>query len=305
MTLLTTEAGLARSRKVYGPFAVTALILLMVLASLPRPAAAQEQVRITPDVVYGHKFGLAMTCDVFTPTENAHGGAVLFMVSGGWYSSWSAPEQTQQMFRPLTDQGFTVFAVRHGSSPKFSISEAVADVRRSVRFIRFHAERFHIDPQRIGVYGMSAGGHLSLMLGTASDAGQPESKDAVERVSDRVQAVVAYVAPTDLRIMAQDAPDRLPAYAQFPALQIDRADAEVDSPLIHVSADDAPTLLLAGAKDDLVPISHSRNIQAAFEKVNVQSDLIEFPEAGHGFGGEDAQAATEAMVAWFVEHLGK
>lgn len=305
MKLQSNGARSARSRRGLGSLVVVPLIAFTLVTSLPTLAAADEKVHITPDVVYGHKFGLAMTCDVFTPAENANGVAVLFMVSGGWYSSWSPPEQTQKMFSPLTDKGFTVFAVRHGSSPKFSISEAVADVRRSVRFIRLNADKFQIDPQRIGVYGLSAGGHLSLMLGTASDAGVADSKDPVDQVSDRVQAVVAYVAPTDLRIMAQDAPDRLPAYARFPALEIDRADAEVDSPLIHVSDDDPPTLLLAGAKDELVPISHSRNIQAAFEQAGVECKLVEFPEAGHGFGGDDAKQATEAMVAWFVEHLGK
>ncbi|WP_442506428.1 alpha/beta hydrolase family protein [Novipirellula sp. SH528] len=277
------------------------LTLLLFLAMSLR--CSGQDVTITPDVVYGHKLGLAMTCDVFTPSEDANGAAVLFMVSGGWYSSWTPPERTQHMFRPLTEKGFTVFAVRHGSSPKFSISEAVADVRRSVRFIRMNAETFKIDPNRIGVYGMSAGGHLSLMLGTASDEGLAESKDPVEQVSDRVNAVVAYVAPTDLRIMAHDAPNRLPAYERFPALKIDMKSAEPDSPLVHVTSDDAPTLLLAGAKDDLVPISHSRNIEAAFEKANVTSELIEFENAGHGFGGEDAQNATKAMVDWFVTHL--
>jgi acetyl esterase/lipase len=260
-------------------------------------------VTITPDVVYGHKLGLAMTCDVFTPTENANGAAVLFMVSGGWYSNWAPPEQTQYMFQPLTNKGFTVFAVRHGSSPKFSIPEAVADVRRSVRFIRMNAEKFKIDPNRIGVFGMSAGGHLSLMLGTASDEGTPDSKDPVERVSDRVNAVVAYVAPTDLRIMVKDAPDRLPAYERFPALDLDMKDAEADSPLVHVTPDDAPTLLLAGDKDELVPVQHSRNIQLAFEAAKVTSKLTEFKGAGHGFQGEDAKKATEEMVAWFETHL--
>lgn len=245
-----------------------------------------------------------MTCDVFTPTENVNGAAVLFMVSGGWYSNWSPPEQLQAFTRPLTDKGFTVFAVRHGSSPKFSIAEAVSDVRHSVRFIRSNAEKFRIDPNRIGVYGMSAGGHLSLMLGTASDEGDPNAKDPVDRVSDRVNAVVAYVAPTDLRVMASDAPDRLPAYEKFPALNIDMKTAAVDSPLLHVTADDPPTLLIAGAKDDLVPIAHSRNIQEAFEKSGVKSRLLEFADAGHGFRGEDAKKSTEEMVAWFVTHLG-
>ena len=283
---------------------LSTVLCLCSLITLPVPGNA-EDVSITPDVVYGHKFGLATTFDVFTPTDQPNGAAVLFMVSGGWYSGWTPPEQIQKRFEPLTDRGFTVFAVRHGSSPKFSIAEAVADVRRSVRFIRLNADRFDIDPQRIGVFGMSAGGHLSLMLGTASDEGNQESKDPVEQVSDRVAAVVAYVAPTDLRIMAKDAPERLPAYDRFPALELDTQAAKSVSPIVYVTPDDAPTLLLAGAKDNLVPVSHSRNIESAFESANVESELIEFEDAGHGFAGQDAQKATEAMVDWFVTHLGK
>lgn len=278
------------------------LTLILCTFSFPGLADA-DQVSITPDVVYGHKFGMATTFDVFQPQDNSNGAAVLFMVSGGWYSRWTPPEQTLNRFRPLTDKGFTVFAVRHGSSPKFSISEAVADVRRSVRFIRANAEKFEIDPDRIGVFGMSAGGHLSLMLGTASDDGDADAETPLEKVSDRVQAVVAYVAPTDLRVMAKDATNRLPAYDRFPALEILQTEAEADSPLLHVTADDAPTLLLAGTKDELVPIFHSRKIHAALQKEGVESELIEFLEAGHGFGGQDAIRATESMVAWFEQYL--
>lgn len=278
-------------------------LLLLPASVLPAKNCAAAEVTITPDVVYGHKFGLAMTFDVFTPKQDANGAAVLFMVSGGWYSNWSPPEQLQQMFRPLTDEGFTVFAVRHGSSPKFSIPEAVADVRRSVRFIRTHAERFAIDPNRIGVFGMSAGGHLSLMLGTTADDGDAQATDPVLRASDRVQAVTAWVAPTDLRIMVWDAPDSLPAYRRFPALELDLNAAEQHSPLAHVSADDAPTLLLAGDKDELVPILHSEQIDAALKEQNVKSKLVVFEGAGHGFAGEDLARAVKEMVAWFKEHL--
>lgn len=265
----------------------------------------EPSVIITPDVVYGHKLGLAMTFDVFTPNKNPKGVGVLFMVSGGWYSSWAPPEQMQGFFQAMTDKGFTVFAVRHGSSPRFSIPEAVSDVRRAVRYIRLNAEKFKIDPARLGVYGMSAGGHLSLMLGTGSDEGKPEDKDPVERVSDRVQAVVAFVAPTDLRIMVKDAPNRLPAYANFPALELDMENATANSPLTLVTSDDAPTLLLAGTKDDLVPVDHSRRIQAEFEAKKVPSKLTEFPEAGHGFKAPEMKQASEEMTAWFEQHLSK
>jgi acetyl esterase/lipase len=270
----------------------------------PRSVSADD-VRITPDVVYGHKSGLALTFDVFTPTKDANGAGVLFMVSGGWYSRWAPPQKAAGNFKPLTDAGFTVFAVRHGSSPKFGIPEAVNDVRRSVRYIRLNAKKFAIDPQRIGVYGGSAGGHLSLILGTASDEGDPNAKDPVLRVSDRVNSVVAYVAPTDLQIMVHAAPDHLPAYDRFPALNLSVAEAKTYSPLVHVTSDDAPTLLVAGKKDTLVPIEHSEKIHAVFEEKSVPTKLIVFENSGHGFGGEDAKTASSELVKWFEQHLAK
>lgn len=263
---------------------------------------ASAEVEITPDVVYGHKHGLAMTFDVFSPAE-PNGAGVLFMVSGGWYSGWTPPEKAAPNFAPLTDAGFTVFAVRHGSSPKFSIPEAVEDVRRSVRYIRHHADRFGVDPDRLGVYGFSAGGHLSLMLGTASDEGDEKAQDPVLKKSSRVQAVVAFVAPTDLQIMVWAAPDHLPAYDRFPALDLALEEAKVHSPLEHVTPDDPPTLLVVGAKDELVPMSHSQNIHKAFEDKEVPTGLVVFDEAGHGFGKEDTQQALSEMVKWFQTHL--
>jgi acetyl esterase/lipase len=275
---------------------------LLLLAGGIGSAAAE--VEITPDVVYGHKHGLAMTFDVFTPAE-PNGAGVLFMVSGGWYSPWTPPEKAAPNFAALTDAGFTVFAVRHGSSPKFSIPEAVEDVRRSVRYIRHHAERFGVDPDRLGVYGFSAGGHLSLMLGTASDEGDDKAEDPVLKQSSRVQAVVAFVAPTDLQIMVWAAPDHLPAYDRFPALELALEQAKVHSPLEHVTPDDPPTLLVVGAKDELVPMSHSEKIHKAFVEQNVPTGLVVFDEAGHGFGEEDTQRAMSEMVKWFQSHLGE
>ncbi|HPM84891.1 MAG TPA: alpha/beta hydrolase [Candidatus Anammoximicrobium sp.] len=276
---------------------------LLICVSITAVSMAAEAVKIVPDVVYGHKFGLALTFDVFQPVEKANGAGVLFMVSGGWYSSWQPPEKAQGMFKPLTDKGLTVFAVRHGSSPKFGIAEAVEDVRRAVRYIRVNAQRFGVDPQRLGVYGYSAGGHLSLMLGTASDEGDPKADDPVLRAGNRVQAVVAFVAPTDLRIMVWKAPDHLPAYNRFPALDLTVEEAARVSPLLQVTPDDAPTLLIAGDADELVPIKHSRDIQAAFQEKGVKSQLIEISGAGHGFGGEDAKRATSEMAAWFEKQL--
>ena len=259
-----------------------------------------DDVKITPDVVYGHKHGLAMTFDVFTPEKDANGAGVLFMVSGGWYSGWAPPEQAVGRFKPLLEKGFTVFSVRHGSSPKFKIPEVVSDVRRSVRFIRLNAEKYGVDPSRLGVYGGSAGGHLSLVLGTTGDDGNSKAKDPVLRISNKVAAVVAYFSPTDLRPWVTPESNY---HKNFPALQFNADLADDFSPLLHTSKDDPPTLLIHGDKDKLVPIDHSENILAAFEKSGVTAELIVIEGAAHGFRGEDGKRASAALVKWFEKHL--
>jgi len=262
-------------------------------------ARAGEDVAITPDVVYGHKDGMALTFDVFQPKE-PNGAGILFMVSGGWYSRWTPPEQTVNLFGSMLDKGFTLFAVRHGSSPKYVIPEVIEDVRRSVRFIRLHADRFGVEAGRLGVTGGSAGGHLSLMLGTASDDGDPNATDEVLRASDRVAAVVAYYPPTDVRPWVDESS---PYWQNYPALRFDRAQADAYSPILHVTDDDPPTLLIHGDKDELVPLDHSTKIQAEFDKSHVPCEVLVIEGAGHGFRGEDGKRAADATAAWFEKHL--
>lgn len=275
-----------------------ALALVAVSASLA--VCAEQPFEIVPDVVYGHKDGMALTFDVFKPTKNANGAGVLFMVSGGWYSRYVPPDQSGTQFSPLLAAGFTVFAVRHGSSPRYVIPEIVEDVRRSVRFVRLNANRFGVKADRLGVFGGSAGGHLSLVLGTTADDGDPKAKDEVLRASDRVAAVVAYYPPTELRPWVQPTSSY---YRNYPALRFEAAKAGDYSPRLHVSTDDAPTLLIHGDKDTLVPLEHSEKILAEFKQKKVPCDLLVIQGAGHGFKGEDDMRASEARVGWFQKHL--
>lgn len=117
-------------------------------------AVAPPQIEIVPDVVYGHKDGMALTFDVLKPKANANGAAVIFMVSGGWVSNYSPPQRTAEQFKDLLNKGFTVIPVRHGSSPKYLIPEIVADVRRAVRYIRFNAKQWGVgSPHAWGLFG--------------------------------------------------------------------------------------------------------------------------------------------------------
>jgi acetyl esterase/lipase len=282
---------------------ITLALILTVCASAQ--VMAQAQTEIVPDVVYGHKDGLAMTFDVIKPKANANGAAVIFMVSGGWVSNYNPPQQTATRFKDLLDKGFTLIAVRHGSSPKYLIPEIVSDVRRAVRFIRYNAKQWGVDPNRLGVFGGSAGGHLALVLGTASDIGDPNAKEDFMKESDRVASVVAYFPPVDLRPLARGLnPQRTGGTLdRFPALNFEKEKAPDYSPIVHVSPDDPPTLLIHGDKDNLVPVNNSKVIHEAFQKNNVKTQLIIIEGAEHGFRGEDAKRAGAAMASWFEQTL--
>jgi acetyl esterase/lipase len=284
---------------------VVVLTLVAVVGLLARvPVAAALEVEIRPDLVYGHKDGLAMTLDVLTPKGSANGAAILYMVSGGWVSRYSPPEQLVTRFRPLLDKGFTMVIIRHGSSPRYFVPDAVSDVRRAVRYVRFHAKEWGVDANRLGVHGGSAGGHLSLMLGLGSDTGDPTAEEPFMRESNRVQSVVAYYPPVDLRDWARGA---IPVVEgqRFPALNFEKEKAPAISPILFVTPDDPPTLLIHGDADTTVPIGHSQRLIAVLKEHSIASDFITLPGAGHGFRDADAEKATAAMVAWFEKTLAR
>ena len=255
----------------------------------------ENSVDIEQDVVYGHKAGMALTYDVLTPAEQ-NGAAILVMVSGGWFSNWYPPEQFAPFVSYLLDEGFVVIPVRHGSAPRFKVPEAVQDVRQAVRHVRLNAESYGIDPERLGVTGGSAGGHLSLMLALASDQGDAESEDPVARTSNRVAAVVALFPPTDLRGMSGES-------ERFPALEFDAEKEPSVSPILHVSEDDPPVLLIHGDQDRLVSIEHSHNLKAAMDELSLNVELLTIEGAAHGFRGDDRVRVQQATKEFFIAQL--
>ncbi|HEY7155819.1 MAG TPA: alpha/beta hydrolase [Gemmataceae bacterium] len=274
----------------------------------------------TPDVIYGRKAGLALTMDVFAPKEKANGLGVIIVISGGWRSHPGAIRP--ELCYPFLKRGYTVFAVVHGTQPKFTIPEILDDVHRSVRFIRYHAKDYRVDPDRLGISGSSAGGHLSLMMGTDGIAGDTKAKDPVERVSSRVQAVACFFPPTDFLNWGKPG-------AVLDTLHIDsRFRAAVDfkeldgrervfkrvtdekkirellgriSPITHVSPDDAPTLIIHGDADKLVPLQQSEEMIAKLKEAGVPAKLI--VKKGYGHGWITILKDEETLADWFDQYL--
>jgi acetyl esterase/lipase len=275
-------------------------------------------------VIYGRKFGLALTMEVFAPAK-PNGLGVLWVVSS---SGNSSREQTLQpsferRITPFVQRGYTVFAVIHGSSPGFQVQDYVQDARRAVRFVRHHASQFGIDAHRLGISGSSAGGLIALLVAMRGEDGNPASADAVERVSSRVQAVGCFFPPTDLTNFGDNSESILDLLRQRGAVDPSFQFYDVDqktgartlitdqqnvlrmlrelSPVTHVTADDPPTILVHGDADKAVPLQQSRRLMDRLHEANVAARLVVREGMAHAWSGWEADSAL--IAEWFDAHL--
>ena len=251
---------------------------------------------------------MALTYDVLQP-ENANGAAIVFMMSGGWYSSWGEPETRASQFSDMLEAGFTMIPVYHGSAPLYKVPDAYSDVDLAVRHIKKNAEAYAIDSDRIGLTGGSAGGHLSLMVGLNSDSGKADARNPVMQQDNTVATIVAYFPPVDFRSDQAEAQGIINEVEQeelmqrFPALDYDEAMIPMMSPITHVDINNPPVLLIHGDADPLVHVTHSHAMLAALKKFDVPSELIVISGGKHGFGGENAKVANAARLSWFEKYL--
>ncbi len=289
-----------------------ALLRTLLAASLliPWTARTQEDVPYTrtEDLIYGRKFGTALTLDVFEP-EKKNGAAAILIVSGGFFS---AKEAIQPAFcLPFLKRGYTVFAIVHGSQPRYIIPEIHEDIHRAVRWIRHHADRWQIDPERFAAYGASAGGHLTLTLATQGGPGPADARDPIDRASSAVQAAACFFPPTDYSNWGEPGEDacgvgRLaafnPAFGPRSATPEGRADLSREiSPIHYVTSGTAPFLIIHGDADELVPLYQAETFVTRARDAGVPCRLVVREGAGHGW--PDIARDLELFADWFDKHL--
>lgn len=282
---------------------LTVCILFVCISSLH----AETKFKRDQDVIYGRKFGTALTMDVFTP-EKPNGYGIVWVVSGGWFS---AHEAIPAKFPYLLDRGYTIFAVVHGSQPKFTVREIIPDMMRSVRFIRHNAKKYGINPDKIGVSGGSAGGHLSLILATQGGPGDPQAKDPVDRESSVVQCVACFFPPTDFLNYGKPGEDGvgfgiLKGYKGAFGPEADTPEGRLKlgkaiSPIYFVHSNQAPVLIIHGDADSLVPIQQARTF---VEKCRKMGNIGEVSvRHGKGHGWPDWMGDMKDLANWYDEHL--
>ncbi len=282
-----------------------AAALGLVLPAVLQARNAPGVERIS-DVIYTKHDGVALTLDVFKPAQ-PNGAGIIKIISGGWKSN-----HQQIGDGGWTKAGYTTFVVVHGSQPRFQVEEIVADLNRAVRFIRAHAAKYGMDPQKLGVTGSSAGGHLSLMLATRGGPGDMKAKDPIDRESSAVQAVACFYPPTDYLNWFADGDNavgigKLAAYAGAfgPKSATEEGRAKLGrelSPIYWVNAQQPPVFIVHGDADPQVSDTQSRRFFQRCQEVGAKCEVLIRKGAGHG-GWQEMGEDTARMVEWFDLHL--
>lgn len=288
-----------------------ALILAVPLSSaVAQPAKKKDDpFTLKEDVIYARKHGTALTMDVFTPKEKAVGRGVILCVSGGWISDKNMLGIYRPVFvPPLVARGYTVFAVLHRSQPQFTTLDATEDIEAAVKFVKKHAKEYGVDPAKLAACGMSAGGHLSLLQGTATGEAS-------------IAAVGCFCPPTDFLNYGKEGTGVTgvpfnPVAAAFDFRKFDAGknmhvsvtgDDKVAlvkrvSPVYRVSKQSAPTLIFHGDADFLVPIQQSELMRAKYKDAGVPFELVVRQKQGHGW--PKMQDDVGQIADWFDKHLG-
>ena len=264
------------------------------------------RVRLDPslaDVTYCTVDGVELKMDVYFPAESSQPlPAVVYVHGGGWTSGDKGGGVGVQEISALTEKGFVAFSINYRLAPEYRFPAMIEDVKCAIRSIRAHADGYHVDPNRIGVWGGSAGGHLVSLLGTSDESAGFDVGEYLD-YSSRVQAVVDMFGPVDLTRM-------FPAAQTRNASQVFSADQlEAASPVTYISADDPPFLILQGDQDPVVPPEQSQIFYDRLTSANVPATLVMVKNAGHGFkpmtGKIDPSRIelTQMIVEFFTKYL--
>ena len=290
----------------------------MVIAAciFAAPAMAQDK----PDapytremnVVYDEVHGVGLVADIFKPTAPPNGLAIIDIVCGAWHSDRGKmnDHERAQVFNIFTRRGYVVFGMRPGSVSKFSGSELAANAKSAIRWVKLNAEKYGVDPNRLGLMGASAGGHLALLVSVTPEDGIADAKKELNRVDTRVKAVSVFFPPTDFIDWGGKRPDYSKTigsllftggvYGKTPE-EIDARAKEL-SPRYRVTAGPMPPFMLYhGDADPMVPLQQSEVFVEAVKAAGGSAELFVKPGGGHPWLTLPDEVGK--MADWFDKQL--
>lgn len=237
------------------------LLALLVLACAGCAALTGQpfsSYTLYPDLVFAERPDQTLHADVYVPRGTGPFPAVLVIHGGSWIGGKKA--EMDRYARRLAKAGFVAVNIDYRLAPGHAHPAQIEDCRAALHWLRAQAVRFAIDPERVGVMGYSAGAHLALLLGLGDS----------ERPADRIKAIVAGSAPTDLRVYPKS--PYVNSLLGGPPEGREQAYADA-SPVTHVSPDDPPVFIYHGRRDSLVEIGQAELLVSALQKAGVEVEF--------------------------------
>ncbi|MBP3955572.1 alpha/beta hydrolase [Gemmata sp. G18] len=284
------------------------LALVLFVAA---PALAQKDPPVPDTVVfeknieYTNPDNQHLQLNIAKPKGNGPFPAVL-LIHGGGFRAGTREGYNTQIIR-LAEHGYVAATVSYRLAPKYQFPAAIHDTKAAVRWLRANAKTHHIDPDRIGVTGGSAGGHLAQFLAVTAGVKEFEGDGGNPDQSSAVKCVVNVYGPSDFTKSygkSVDAADVLPLFLGGNLEKAKPAHIRA-SPLYWVTPNAAPTLCIHGTEDKYVACEQAEWIVDKLKAASVEAELLKLEGAGHGFKGKDAETAEKAMIAFFDKHLKK
>lgn len=262
------------------------------------------------DVVYGEVHGTGLLMDVFVPTGKTNGLGIVDVASGAWYSDRGKIRDHARagMYDIFCSHGYTVFAVRPGSVSRYTTSEMAQNVKTGIRWVKEHSAEFGIAPDRLGLTGASAGGHLAALAALTPEQAQTNARNPLLRHDTHVKAVGVFFPPTDfLDWNGRQAPMIILGQLLFVGGAAGRTEDEIRreatavSPALQVKGVSPPFLVFHGDADPLVPLQQSQKLVGALKSAGGDAELIVKKGGGHPW--PTIAEEVELMAKWFDKHL--
>lgn len=251
------------------------------------------------NIVYAEAHGIGLVMDVFQPLSSPSHAAVIDIVSGGWHSDRTMLNEHIGfgLIDALCEQGITVFAVSPGSLPLFTGYEMVAHIYAAIRHIKGYASIYDVDQSRIGIMGVSAGGHLAALAALSPQEPRPHARDPWQKEDTRIRSAVLFFPPTDLldyggvpitsfNLEGLDL-TRLLAHGGESSLSQSELHEKLTSlsPARLTLVQPPPFMIIQGKKDMVVPWQQAEKLATSLHRAGGEVELVYNDEGGHLWPG--------------------